>query len=346
MAQVLQTNGDFTIKTRSLTGDPEVSADIILNPQQGNVVRVTGTLVVEGETISVAAEDLTIEDNFININVGETGAGVTLQYSGLQVNRGSLAHANIFWDETSQAWTFATGNEGSFNYNDNRVILKTVLTNPGVNNGNLTLIGAGSGVISVAGTDDYEMNVLDDDDIPNKKYVDSQIVDSPGHNIKAHDTYVYIADEDITSGPGSVPYFNNATSKFTDDDRSAVSIIVNDTLTSQYYDDKAVIQNLEVRRDNSYTAILANKNDGSNLYFKTNSTGKLQTNYALQLDRHSAVPAYNPGSTLIYADAPSHGKTGVYFVNDSQDTAINNGSRYRTGEMISRKRALLYSMIF
>ena len=53
-----------------------------------------------------------------------------------------------------------------------------------------------------------------------------------------------------------------------------------------------------------------------------------------------------PGSTLIYADTPGHGNTGLYFVNDSEDTANNNSSRYRNDELISRKKALLYSMIF
>lgn len=346
MSKILQTNGDFVVKTRSLSGDPNVPADIILDPSPGNIVRVTGTLIVEGQSISVAAEDLTIEDNFIVINSGETGAGVTLQTAGLQVDRGTLPPANIIWDENIQAWTFATGQEGSLNHQNNNVVLKQILTNPGIDSGNLTLIGSGTGVMSVAGTTDYELNVTDDDDIPNKKYVDTQIVDAPGHNIKADDTYVYIADSDIVSGPGSVPYFNTATSQYTENDESAVSIIVDGNLNTQYYADKVVTQNLEIRRDGSYTAVLANKNEGSNLYFKTNSTGKLQTNYAIQLDQHSAIPAYTPGSILIYADVPKHGNTGIFFVNDKQDTATNNASRYRNDELISRKKALLYSMIF
>ena len=344
MSQVLQTNGDFVIKTRST--NPGIPADIILDPSSGNNVRITGTLVVEGETISVAAEDLTIEDNFIKINNGETGAGVTLQFSGLTVDRGTEPEANIIWDEANQAWTLATGAEGSFNYNNNKIILKNILTNPGVSNGDLSLIGSGNGVITVAGTTDYELHVTDDDDIPNKRYVDSQIVDAPGHSIKAQDTYVYLADKDIATGPGSLEYFHNATSMYTENDESAISLIVDGDLNSQFYADKAVVQNLEIRKDSSPIAVLANKNDGSNLYFQTNSTGKLQTNYAIQLDRHAAIPAYVPGSILIYADIPKHGNTGLYFVNDSEDTANNNSSRYRNDELISRKKALLYSMIF
>lgn len=43
----------------------------------------------------------------------------------------------------------------------------------------LVIKGKGTGVISVAGTTDYEDNVTDDDDIPNKKYVDSLSPDLP-----------------------------------------------------------------------------------------------------------------------------------------------------------------------
>ena len=42
--------------------------------------------------------------------------------------------------------------------------------------GDLYLINSGTGVISVTGTNNYETQITDDDDIPNKKYVDDTIV--------------------------------------------------------------------------------------------------------------------------------------------------------------------------
>ena len=42
--------------------------------------------------------------------------------------------------------------------------------------GDLYLINSGNGVVSVSGTNNYEVQVTDDDDIPNKKYVDDAIV--------------------------------------------------------------------------------------------------------------------------------------------------------------------------
>ena len=344
MAQVIQTNGELILKTRSPGNEVSVNSDIILDPSPGNIVKITGTLIVEGETISVEAEDLTIEDNFIIINSGETGHGVTLGVAGLQVDRGTAQPSNIIWDEATDAWTIAFGNEGDYNYNNGLFIINAIHTNSGINDGDLNLIGSGDGVINVAGTTNYASNVTDDNDIPNKKYVDSRIVDSPGHNISADNSYVYITDKDIDPGePGSISEFHDTTNLYTEDDKSAVSIIVDGVLSGQFYDNKAVIKNLEIKNDEGHAAVLTNKNEGNNLYFKTTSTGKLQTNYALQLEQHLSIPSGVDNSTLIYADSPGEGRTGLYFVTDTEPS---NAISYANDELISRKRALVYSMIF
>jgi hypothetical protein len=51
------------------------------------------------------------------------------------------------------------------------------ITSAGVND-DISILPTGTGVISVAGTTDYENNVTADDDIPNKLYVDNAIADS------------------------------------------------------------------------------------------------------------------------------------------------------------------------
>jgi hypothetical protein len=45
-------------------------------------------------------------------------------------------------------------------------------------------------------------------------------------------------------------------------------------------------------------------------------------------------------NVLLYAAAPSIGTTGVYFVNDSAEAAKQNG------ELISKNKALVFSMLF
>ena len=53
------------------------------------------------------------------------------------------------------------------------VVAETIFTS--VTNGDIVILPDGTGAISVSGTTDYENNVTDDDDIPNKKYVDDGI---------------------------------------------------------------------------------------------------------------------------------------------------------------------------
>ncbi len=61
----------------------------------------------------------------------------------------------------------------------------------------------GTGVLSVTGTTDYEDNVTDDDDIPNKKFVDDAIaVGTSSHQVTLYDT---LNDDGLVTGTNSVP---------------------------------------------------------------------------------------------------------------------------------------------
>ena len=211
MGQFLRVNGDYNIRA----GD---GAKITLDTgpaASGGSVRVTGDLVVEGQTLNVAAANLNITDNIIKINDGETGAGITLVYSGLEVERGSLSNASLLYDETADTWLIANNSApGPFNYDESNLRLRRIYTNPTTDDGDLTLIGTGSGVVKVFGTTAYELQVTHDDDLPNKKYVDDSILNNPTFQIVApqgQDTRVIIADKEITpeisATAGSLAYF-------------------------------------------------------------------------------------------------------------------------------------------
>lgn len=93
MGQILQVNGDYNIKVvegSTITLDTGV--------ESGNVV-VTGDLTVRGVTTTIESIDLVIEGNIITLNRGETGAGVTLQTAGIEIDRGSLDNVSILFDE-------------------------------------------------------------------------------------------------------------------------------------------------------------------------------------------------------------------------------------------------------
>ena len=182
MGQFLRVNGDYNIKTAD-------GAKIILDTGpavSGGSVRVTGDLVVEGLTLTVAAENLNVTDNIITVNDGESGAGVTLIYSGLEVDRGSLSSASLLYDESADSWLIANGSApGPFNFDEANLRLRRILTNSSTDDGDLTLIGTGTGVVKVFGTINYETQVVHDDDLPNKKYVDDSILNNPTFQIVA-----------------------------------------------------------------------------------------------------------------------------------------------------------------
>lgn len=322
MSQFIQTNGDYTIKTiEEGTIKFDTGAGV-------GEVRITGNLVVEGDTLTVSAENLNVNDNVIILNYGETGNGVSLRYSGIQVDRGLATDSSFVYDENDDSWNIANGSpESTFNFANSKLRVKEILTDTDTDAGDLTLIGTGIGVVKVAGTLNYEQQITDDDDIPNKKYVDDAIRNNPTFQIIDNDTRVIVTDKDV---PGSLQYLLDNTGYSTFGE-SAISVIVDETLNSQFYPNRAVIQNLEI----TDTEITVNGLTNENIYIRTQGTGKLQTNYGLQLEKISVTPAYVADSMIVYAAEPAVGKSGVYVSN-------SNGS----SELTSKNRALLFSMIF
>jgi hypothetical protein len=350
MGQFVRVNGDYNIRA----GD---GAKIVLDTGpaiSGGSVRVTGNLVVEGDTFNVSTTNLTIEDNIINLNTGEVGPGVTLVYSGIEIERGDTSsaspqnNASFLYDESSDAWIIAHGSApGPFNFDASSLKVKQILTNAATDSGDLTLIGTGTGVVKVLGTINYESQVTHDDDLPNKKYVDDAIQNQPTFQIVApqsQDTKVVIADKDITPNlagtPGSLAYFTATTTHSTYGE-SAVSVVVDGLLVGQFYPNRFETGDLEIgggpdRNEITSRAGITNEN----IYLRTQGTGKVQTNYALQLEKIGVVPAYVADNVLLYAATPGIGTTGVWFQNDSA-TAYR-----RNGELISKNKALIFSMLF
>ena len=84
---------------------PEYTLDVIGD------VRVQGDVWISGSATTTTVENLNITDNIILINSGETGSGVTLGTSGLEVDRGILDNQLIIWNENTLAWE--VGESGS-----------------------------------------------------------------------------------------------------------------------------------------------------------------------------------------------------------------------------------------
>jgi len=94
------------IRYVNITGDT-MTGPLIVNSN----VTIYGNLYVSGTTVTINTEDLNIKDNIILINSGETGSGVTLGSSGIEVDRGALVNYQFIFDESTE--TFRVGESGS-----------------------------------------------------------------------------------------------------------------------------------------------------------------------------------------------------------------------------------------
>ena len=329
MGQFVQVSGDYNIKSSE-------GAVITLDTGAGvGTTRVTGNLIVEGDTLNVSVENLQVQDNIIVVNYGETGAGVTLRYSGIEVDRGSLESVSFLWDENDDSWNLKQG----AGYNSSRLRVKEILTNPDTDSGDLTLIGTGTGVVKVTGTTAYELQVTDDDDVPNKKYVDDAIQTNPTFQILRGDTRAAAFDISNPIDPGLFPigpYFAQPT-------ESVIGLAVDDNIVAQFFRNRVQLAGINFFLEDPTpdtpgipdATVLQTVNTNGNIKLETNGTGKVQITYALQLDNPGTTPAAVTNASLVYGGTVGAGSTGVFFRN----TVKND-------ELISKSKALVFSMIF
>lgn len=92
MSRVARITGDYTL---TATGDVNIGA---------TVVRIGGDLIVTGTTSTVNTTDTTLADNIITLNDGELGAGVSLGFAGIEVDRGTDPTVGLRWNETTDQW--------------------------------------------------------------------------------------------------------------------------------------------------------------------------------------------------------------------------------------------------
>jgi len=302
---VTQLNGTITLDTGN---------------QIGQVI-VTGDLLVQGNTTTVESETMTVKDNIIYLNYGETGAGVSLGTAGISIERGSAADVSLFFDETTDTFRFidALGN---------LVPLQSNYITSG--NGDLRLFtGVGTGVISVTGTVNYENNVTDDDDIPNKKFVTDYVLASGGVAIVDR-FYSYSGATQLNTG-------GRAYDTAAGDPSSRVSFEVDGTVILEVNTagigvvGGAIIDEIAITEN-----FITTTNSNNNLELRASGTGVVLIDDVLGLNNQGADPVSTSGMNKIYSKGTvGTGGTGVYFKNTTQ-----------SGELISSKKALLYALLF
>lgn len=106
MSTVKRLTGDYIIDTIGTTANVTVDT---------HTLKVLGNLEVYGNSVTITSANLSVTDNFITLNEGETGAGVSLIHSGFYIDRGTLANVGIRWNESVDRWQ-ATENGSTWSF--------------------------------------------------------------------------------------------------------------------------------------------------------------------------------------------------------------------------------------
>lgn len=310
------------------------------------VVNINGNLNVTGETTTVGSSELVVTDNTITVNNGETGAGVTLGTAGLIVDRGAYSNAELLYDESLDAYLngVVQSFDGAFTFRraDNTPIgIYTSSINSGEGNDLNLLPGQTVGVVNVTGTVDYEKQVfpyvgsaiqtnISNDDRLEAPY-DGDIIP----NIQAvldyvRDYHLYNWQDAIKAptpdGNTSVQVYDteggDATSRF--------DVNIDGSTVAQFFGTQTNINGIKIE-DASIAPLSVN----GNLTLAANGTGSVYTVFPFNFAKSSDPTAPTDG-VKVYSKVEADGGTGLFFINE-------NGTN---DELISRNKALLYSIIF
>lgn len=306
-------NGDYTVSVQS-------GGVITLNTgAETGYVKITGDLVVEGDTTTVQSENLIVKDNIIELNDGETGAGVTLNTAGIKIDRGTQTDVNILFDEalTYNDPISNTNKSGAFTFRDaNNALIGIRVNSISTGGGDLNLINSGTGVVRVDGTSDYETQVTTDDILTNKKYVDDAIVAGiQGITIKSiiqGDSKVELSDSSIDGGV------------------SNFEVKIDNAVVATFGPNNTEIEGIEFENN-----IIRTTTSGNDLVLASFGSGSVTVEGVLKMPNQTTDPSASTG-IILYGKTPELGDTGLFYVNS------NNTS----DEVIGRNRSLLYSMLF
>lgn len=302
---------------------------------------ITGNLEVKGTTTTVESVVTNITDNILRINStnGEADAvfdGIPASLgrrAGIEIERGQRVDARIVFDEQI---TWALGGDsgsGTFTFEAGTTTLP--IKTPGIVAGGNLYVSTGSGVITVTGSTDYEEkiftysggvitgNIIDDDNIPNTKaiadYVDFVIENTFQSRIDEGDTYVETLDFSVTGN------------------ESKVEIGVDNVVSASFYNNRIELSEIKIQNNEISTT-----SSNSSLTLSAPGAGSVKIKDILEIvetpneDDILLDPTAPNEGIKIYSKSQGTGDTGLYYVNSSNTS----------GEVISKNRSLLFSMLF
>ncbi len=368
---VLRLKGDYIIQTRTNVSGASTGGSITFDlgtipggDRIGGTVYINGNLVVYGTQTTISTTDSAISDRTITLNAGETTANpngdITGSFgnrlSGLKISRGRLGAdqdqfaAFLEWNEEENwqgtgaisnitgLWEFRVGRTGRPQYGGIKVnairIDEASASTAGTGAGQgprLNLFGSDNptAVLSVSGTNNYEARVTDDDDIPNKKYVDSLLIAPQATATKTivGNTYLTVRDstnDGLTSDIIAV----------VDGDPTERTSITTGTVVMRLTENNATFAGIQFTQNE-----ISSTQPNADLLLSTDGTGQIILNAPL-IFTDGNTPDPDLGETGLYVGETSGGGTGVFFKKKDLLGDVTQD------EFVSRKKALVYSIIF
>ena len=106
----LDPNGGVIIKDSGGVAEIRNSTDSAYSDLTLNNITIKGDVTQEGRSFITEAETVEVRDNTLLLNRGETGAGVSKEFAGIEIDRGSEPKYQILFDESDDR--FKVGKEG------------------------------------------------------------------------------------------------------------------------------------------------------------------------------------------------------------------------------------------
>lgn len=106
----LDPNGGVIIKDSGGIAEIRNNTDSAYSDLTLNNITIKGNVTQEGKSFITEAETVEVRDNTLLLNRGETGAGVSREFAGIEIDRGSEPKYQILFDESDDR--FKVGKEG------------------------------------------------------------------------------------------------------------------------------------------------------------------------------------------------------------------------------------------
>lgn len=311
---------------------------------QGTVV-IDGNLTVLGVQTTIESVNATINDNILVLNSGETNNNptgeVTLGTSGIMIARGfsdaTTSSAFLLYDDTFNkdnldapdsglqgVWRFGQNVGVGYDSNFYGRLIEVIGVVIPKGYTELSFLGPynKSAVLSVRGTSNYVDNVTDPDHIPNKAYVDRILSSTElAQKLQVGGSFVEINDPGMST---SSKYYSS-----TPIIKAALGTSTNIAFTLQGNEAQFASLTLSGNR------IQVNTGTTSTIILDPSANGTIQMNGNFRFQQSTPITSTASYTGIYSTSTVGGGGTGLYFVN------TNN-----TDELVSRRRSIVYSIIF